>query len=111
MDSHASHRYGAIGDRTLCVGVLYAAGVKVGSLAHYIGASSGAHCPLIEEIGPDQDRNVDLVPCGPSALEINSNNMLQGVNHKNEQIGRQRVTLPEPTPVLNPWALNSILPD
>jgi hypothetical protein len=40
-DSDASHRYGAIGDRTLCVGVLYAAGVNVDSLTHR---------PLIERI-------------------------------------------------------------
>jgi hypothetical protein len=28
---------------------------------------------LIEGIAPDQDSEVDLVPCGPSPLEINSN--------------------------------------
>jgi hypothetical protein len=48
-------------------------GVNVGSRAHYIGTGGGAHCPLIEGIAPDQDREVDLVPCGSSLLEINSN--------------------------------------
>jgi hypothetical protein len=42
----ASHRYGAIGDRTLCVGVLYAAGMNFGSHTHYIGAGGGAHYPF-----------------------------------------------------------------
>jgi hypothetical protein len=33
----------------------------------------GTHCPLIERIAPDQGGELDLVPCGPSQLEINSN--------------------------------------
>jgi hypothetical protein len=49
------------------------AGVNVGSLAHYIDADGGAHFPLIEGIAPDQGRKLDLVPCGLSPLEINSN--------------------------------------
>jgi hypothetical protein len=71
--SGASHRCNAIGDQTLYVGVLYAIDVNVGSRAHYIGAGGGTHCPLFESIAPDQGREVDLVPCGPSPLEINSN--------------------------------------
>jgi hypothetical protein len=47
--------------------------VNVGSHAHYIDADGGAHCPLIEGIAPDQDGELDLVPCGPSPLEFNSN--------------------------------------
>jgi hypothetical protein len=34
---------------------------------------AGPHCPLIEEIAPDQGGELDLIPCGPSLLEINSN--------------------------------------
>jgi hypothetical protein len=48
--------------------------VNVGSHAYYISVGSGAHCPLINEIVPGQGREVDLVPCGPSPFEINSNN-------------------------------------
>jgi hypothetical protein len=47
--------------------------VNLGSRAHYIGADDVAHCPWIEGITLDQGREVDLVPCGPSQLEINSN--------------------------------------
>jgi hypothetical protein len=47
--------------------------VNVDSRAHYIGAGGGAHCPLIEWIAPDQGGEFDLVPCGPSPLNINSN--------------------------------------
>jgi hypothetical protein len=47
--------------------------VNVGSRAHYIDAGGGACCPLIEGIAPDQGGELDLVPCGPSPLEINSN--------------------------------------
>jgi hypothetical protein len=47
--------------------------VNLGSCVHYIGVSGGAHYPLLEGIAPDQGREVDLVPCGPSPLEINSN--------------------------------------
>jgi hypothetical protein len=47
--------------------------MNVGSRAHYIGASGGVYCPLIEGIAPDQGGEVDLIPCGPSPLEINSN--------------------------------------
>jgi hypothetical protein len=47
--------------------------VNVGSRAHYIGAEGGAHYPLIEGIAPDQGGELDLVPCGSSLLEINSN--------------------------------------
>jgi hypothetical protein len=73
MDSDTSHRYIIIGNWTLYVGILYAAGVNVGSLVHYIYAGGMAHCPLIERIAPDQGRKVDFVPCGPSPLEINPN--------------------------------------
>jgi hypothetical protein len=48
--------------------------VNIGSRAYYISAGSGAHCPLINGIVPGQGREVDLVPCGPSPLEINFNN-------------------------------------
>jgi hypothetical protein len=73
FDNDASHRCNIIGDRTIYVGVLYAAGVNIDSRAYYIGAGSRAHCPLFEEIAPDQGREVDLVPCGLSLLEINFN--------------------------------------
>jgi hypothetical protein len=46
-------------------------GVNLGSRVHYIGADGGAYCPLIERIVPNQGREVDLVPCSPSPLEIN----------------------------------------
>jgi hypothetical protein len=74
-DSSASHRYSTIGDHTLCVCVLILADVNLDSSAHYIVADGGAHYPLIEGIAPDQSREVDLVPCGPNLLEINSNSM------------------------------------
>jgi hypothetical protein len=48
MDSDTSHRYIVIWNRTLYVGILYAAGVNIGSLVHYIDAGGMAHCPLIE---------------------------------------------------------------
>jgi hypothetical protein len=72
--SGASHHYGAIGDQALCV-VFYFSSmrVNVGSRVHYIDVNGGTHCPLIEGIAPDQGRELDLVPCGPSPLEINSN--------------------------------------
>jgi hypothetical protein len=47
--------------------------MNVGSHAHYIDAGGGARCPLIKGIAPNQDGELDLVPCGPSLLEINSN--------------------------------------
>jgi hypothetical protein len=47
--------------------------VNIGSRAHYIDAGGGAHCPLIEGIASDQSGELDLVPCGLSSLEINSN--------------------------------------
>jgi hypothetical protein len=75
VDSGASHRYSAIGDHTLCVCVLILTGVNLDSSAHYIVTGGGADYPLIEGIAPDQSREVDLVPCGPSPLEINSNRM------------------------------------
>jgi hypothetical protein len=67
------HRCNIIGDQTICVGVLYAADVNIGSCVYYIGAGSMAHCPLFEGIAPDQGREVDLVPCGLSLLKINFN--------------------------------------
>jgi hypothetical protein len=70
-DSGASHRCNAIWDRTICVGVLYATGMNVGSRTHYIDAGSKVQCPLIEGIA--LHREVDLVLCDPSSLEINSN--------------------------------------
>jgi hypothetical protein len=47
--------------------------VNVGSRAHYIGAGGGTYCPLIERIALDQGGELNLVPCGPSPLEITSN--------------------------------------
>jgi hypothetical protein len=47
-------------------------GSRALSYRHY----GGAHCPLIEEITPDQGEELNLVPCGPSLLEINSNILL-----------------------------------
>jgi hypothetical protein len=75
ISSGASHRYNALGDRTLSVGVLYATEVKFGSCAHYIGTGGGAHCPLIKGITPDQGMRGGLGPLWPSPLEINSNNI------------------------------------
>jgi hypothetical protein len=71
-DSGASHHYSAMGDQTLCVCVLILAGVNCDSCAHYIGVGDGTHYPLIEGIALDQGREVDLVLCGSSPLEINS---------------------------------------
>jgi hypothetical protein len=45
-DSDASHRYGVIGDQTLCLGVLFLAQGNFGSHVHYICSGGGAHCPL-----------------------------------------------------------------
>jgi hypothetical protein len=47
--------------------------MNVSSHAYYIDVGGGAHCPLIEGIAPDQGGELDLVPCGLSPLEINSN--------------------------------------
>jgi hypothetical protein len=47
--------------------------VNVSSRAHYIDAGGGANCPLIEGIALDQGGELDLVPCGPSPLEVNFN--------------------------------------
>jgi hypothetical protein len=51
----------------------FLSGVNLDSCAHYIGAGGGYHYPLIEGIAPDQDREVELVPCGLSPLKINFN--------------------------------------
>jgi hypothetical protein len=47
--------------------------VNVGSHAYYIGDGGGVHCPLIEGIAYDQGGELDLIPCEPNLLEINSN--------------------------------------
>jgi hypothetical protein len=44
-DNGASHYCNIIGDQTLYVGVLYAAGVNVGSRAHYIDTGGEATTP------------------------------------------------------------------
>jgi hypothetical protein len=63
--------------RQWCIPSLHGLGdlsvVNFGSCALSYRRCGGAHCPLIEEIAPDQDEELDLVPCGPSLLEINSN--------------------------------------
>jgi hypothetical protein len=46
--------------------------VNVGLCVYYIGICGGAHCPLIEGIASDQGGELDLVPCDPSTLKINS---------------------------------------
>jgi hypothetical protein len=45
-----------------------------GSCALSYRRCGGAHYPLIEGIALDQGGELDLVSCGPSPLEINSNN-------------------------------------
>jgi hypothetical protein len=47
--------------------------VNVSSHAHYIDTGGKTHYLLIGGIAPDQVREMDLVPCDPSPLEINSN--------------------------------------
>jgi hypothetical protein len=54
------------------VGILYAVETNFGSRANYIGASGGAHCPLIEGIAPDQGMGGGLGSLLPNPLEINS---------------------------------------
>jgi hypothetical protein len=54
MNSGASHRYGVIGDRALCVDVLILSVMNLGSRAHYIGTGGGAYYLLIKGIAPDQ---------------------------------------------------------
>jgi hypothetical protein len=41
--------------------------VNVGSVAHYIGAGGGAHCPLIEGIAPDHQEG-GLGPLWPKPI-------------------------------------------
>jgi hypothetical protein len=66
-DSNTFHRYGAIGDQTLYVGVLYAAGVNVDSLTYYIGAGGGAHCPLLRGL-PRSGQEGGLGPLWPKPI-------------------------------------------
>jgi hypothetical protein len=61
------------GSKPLSSVVFFWQAVSVGSHAHYIDTGSGTHCPLIEGIAPNQGGEVDLIPCGPISLEINSN--------------------------------------